>query len=282
MTDSDKIFLLVETFSPEQNALIRSELAALPMSAAELFIAGTTTSTFDLGWQLIEMDRLNDWGAALAFVQSAGRGQLRREWASPQGNMHVSFRLPQSELFEGSAATVILGLLFCEAFESLGLKLSLKWPNDLVLEGPDGPGKLGGILLEEKNGILLAGVGVNSSHVPDVDKLRDGSILAPVLLPETFVFHTPIRLWLTLVHSLIMRYGIAFMANSRSELLRRAEERLLWRGREVLISGESGAEEPFYGTVTGLSGNGGLMLLTRGANGVTISREITSGSIAGV
>ena len=278
----DNIFLLVETFSPEQHALIKKELSGAPKSVAELFIAGDTTSTLDLAWKLFEMERLPEWGAAIALVQSAGRGQFRREWVSPQGNLHVSFRLPESGIFESSAATVILGLLFCEAFDSLGLKLSLKWPNDLVLEGPDGPGKLGGILLEEKNGILLAGVGINVTHIPGSDGIRPGSALPSVFLPENFAFRTPIRLWLTLVHSLIMRYNDAFMANSRSAFLRRAEERLLWRGREVLVSGESGSDEPVYGTVTGLSDEGGLVLLTRGANGVPISREITSGSIAGV
>lgn len=283
MNNRDNIFLLVETFSPEQNALVREELSGLPEAAAKLFIAGTTTSTFDLGWKLVEMDMLGEWGGALALVQNAGRGQLRREWVSPQGNMHVSFRLPKHEIFEGSAATVILGLLFCEAFESMGLRLGLKWPNDLILEWPDGksgPGKLGGILLEEKNGILLAGVGINSVHVPNAEILRDGAALPPALLPEGFVFRTPIRLWLALVSSLIMRYSDAFMASSRSALLRRAEDRLLWRGREVLVSGESGTDEPFYGTVTGLSSDGGLVLLTRELNGVPISREITSGSIS--
>lgn len=282
MDAQDKIFLLVETFTPEHGELIRGELSPPPEAAADLFIAGSASSTFDLAWKLMEMGRLPDWGAVLALRQEAGRGQLRRPWFSPDGNMHVSFRLPDGEVFAGSAATVILGLLFCEAFDSLGLHLKLKWPNDLVLDGPKGLGKLGGILLEEKNGVLVAGVGINAIRLPEADALRSGVALPPAALPENFAPRTPVRLWLTLVQSIIMRYADLFIVKSRTSLLRMAEDRLLWRGREVLVSGESGGEEVFSGVVTGLSDVGGLMLLTRSAHGAPISREITSGSIAGL
>lgn len=280
MNAQDKIFLLVESFLPEHGPMARGELSPPPEAVAELFIAGRAGSTFDLAWQLIEMGRFPGWGAALALRQDSGRGQLRRAWFSPESNMHVSFRLPASDIFAGSAATVILGLLFCEAFDSLGLNLGLKWPNDLILNGPDGPGKVGGILLEEKNGILVAGVGINCAQVPLAGELREEAALPPVSLPENFAPRTPIRLWLRLVQLLIMRYNIAFMGKSRTSLLHRAEDRLLWRGSEVFLSGYSESEERIRGIVTGLSGEGGLMLLIRGAGGTPISREITSGSIA--
>lgn len=282
MKQDDRIFLLVESFAPEHGALVRAELSGLPAAAADLFIAGSASSTFDLAWGLIELGRLPEWGAALALSQNSGRGQLRRPWFSPKGNLHASFRLPAGEVFAGSAATVILGLLFCEAFDSLGLRLKLKWPNDLILEGPEGPGKLGGILLEEKNGLLVAGVGVNSACAPGGGALRPEAALPPARLPENFAPRTPIRLWLTLVQSMIIRYSEAFLAKSRTALLRRAEERLLWRGREVLAHGDAGGEDAFSGLVVGLSGEGGLLLLTKGADGKPISREITSGSIAGL
>lgn len=282
MNAQDRIFLLAETFAPEHGELIRGELSPPPEAAANLFIAGRASSTFDLAWKLIEMGHLSDWGAVLALRQEAGRGQLRRAWFSPEGNMHVSFCLPGGDVFAGSAATVILGLLFCEAFDALGLNLKLKWPNDLVLNGPEGPGKLGGILLEEKNGVLVAGVGINAVRLPEGGACRPGAALPPAALPENFAPRTPVRLWLTLVQSLIMRYADTFMLKSRTSLLRRAEDRLLWRGREVMVSGESGGEEEFSGVVTGLSDAGGLMLLTRSAHGAPISREITSGSIDGL
>lgn len=279
MSTEDKVFLLVETFTPEQAALVRSEFAAAEEAAAELFMAGNTSSTFDLAWKLVKMGRLPEWGSALALAQNSGRGQLRREWFSPQGNMYASFRLPEGGVFSGDSATVLLGLLFCEAFAELGLELKLKWPNDLVLEGADGPGKLGGILLEEKNGVMVAGVGINSMHIPSPEKLRAGAVLPPVRLPDGFAFRSPIHLWLRLVHSLIIRYNKVFITESSNALLRRAEERLLWRGRDVVVSEESDGGEPFGGVISGLSGRGGLMLLTKGADGAPVSRELVSGSI---
>lgn len=270
-----------QALTPEEITFIGQDLTCDEEPAAELFVTGKTSSTFDVVWQLIAENKLPEWGGVLALSQLSGRGQVRRVWFSPQGNLHVSFRLPAGDVFAGSEATVLLGLLFCEAFDRLGLSLKLKWPNDLVLCEENSCGKIGGILLEEKNDFLVAGVGINSAYLPAPDKLRSGAALQPAVLPDYFAFHTPISLWLRLVQSLILRYGETFMAKSRSTLLSRAEERLLWRGSEVLVSGESGGEQPFYGIVTGLSQQGGLVLLTKGANGMPKNREITSGSIAG-
>lgn len=273
---------LAAPFTPEESVWVSGELSEVGGAPAELFVAGHCGSTFELAWRLLEQGRLPEWGAVLGLVQESGRGQLRRGWYSPLGNLHVSFRLPSGGPFDGEAATVLLGLLFCEAFQALGLRLLLKWPNDLVLNSGETHGKLGGMLLEEKNGVLVAGIGINAATIPGAENLRPGAGLRPALLPKNFAAVTPILLWLALVKSLIMIYSDTFTVKSHMNLLRRAEEKLLWRGQEVLVSGESGNNEPFYGVITGLSEQGGLMLLTSGAGGAPRHREIISGSIVGV
>ena len=111
----------------------------------------------------------------LAQEQTAGRGRRGREWASPPGNVYLTFGYPSprppAELAILSPAA---GLAWIDALAPLapyGLDpaaLALKWPNDLLYDGA----KLAGILLEYQvtaaGGWLLLGTGLNrSAHPPD-------------------------------------------------------------------------------------------------------------------
>ena len=88
--------------------------------------------------------------AVLARTQKAGRGRLGRKWHSaPSGNLYLSlaFRpfIPPERL---KPFTLWMGLALCAHVEkSLGLKLGLKWPNDL--QSPDGR-KVAGMLTEAR------------------------------------------------------------------------------------------------------------------------------------
>jgi len=104
--------------------------------------------------------------AVLARTQKAGRGRLGRKWHSaPSGNLYLSlaFRpfIPPERL---KPFTLWMGLALCAHVEkSLGLKLGLKWPNDL--QSPDGR-KVAGMLTEARLDAdsvreLVFGVGLN-------------------------------------------------------------------------------------------------------------------------
>jgi len=104
--------------------------------------------------------------AVLARTQKAGRGRLGRKWHSaPSGNLYLSlaFRpfIPPDRL---KPFTLWMGLALCAHVEkSLGLKLGLKWPNDL--QSPDGR-KVAGMLTEARLDAdsvreLVFGVGLN-------------------------------------------------------------------------------------------------------------------------
>ncbi len=139
---------------------------------APTYLAGRVTSSFALAWQLLQDGYFPEWSAVLCSCQTAGRGQLRRAWHSPRGNLHVTFRLPRSAALQGDAASLVTGYLLVKAFRALGFPLQLKWPNDLLLEQQC---KVGGILLEERDGVLLAGMGINLAEAPQPSMLRDGS-----------------------------------------------------------------------------------------------------------
>lgn len=106
----------------------------------------------------------------IADEQTAARGRRGREWVNPKGNLAATLiyrpncTAPQAGLRSFMAAIAL--------FEALAMyvdrdKLSLKWPNDVLLNG----GKVAGILLETAgNGPfvdwLSIGIGVNLAHVP--------------------------------------------------------------------------------------------------------------------
>lgn len=107
-----------------------------------------------------------------ADEQTTGRGRRGRDWSSPIGNMFASLLLidpkPAERIGElPLAAAVALAEAVDKAAGTLQL-VSLKWPNDLLVEGS----KLSGILLEAETlndgrQAVVLGFGVNCvSHPP--------------------------------------------------------------------------------------------------------------------
>ena len=131
------------------------------------YICGQVTSTFDVAWELLKHDLLPVWGFVLAAEQKSGRGQLRREWRSDPGNIYLTVRLP-SELSVSAGALLTAHLLRRALHEAYRADVLIKWPNDLLYAGR----KVGGILLEERGAVLLAGVGINLLHAPQQEQLR--------------------------------------------------------------------------------------------------------------
>ncbi len=93
----------------------------------------------------------------VADVQSGGRGRRGRTWEAPPGSsllVSVLLRPPAPHL-----ALVAAGLAALDACRSVaGVDASLKWPNDLVV---DGHRKLAGILAEAAGGGVVVGLGLN-------------------------------------------------------------------------------------------------------------------------
>lgn len=126
----------------------------------------------------------------LAHKQTGGRGRRGRAWEMPAGNFAATLTMRPTEppaivALRSFVASLALfdALVDCtgraEAF-------SLKWPNDVLLNG----GKLAGILLEssaQPDGTmpLSIGIGVNLVAAPPKENVEKGA-LAPVdLLSET-------------------------------------------------------------------------------------------------
>ena len=93
----------------------------------------------------------------VADRQAAGRGRRGRTWDAPAGSsllVSVWLRPPAPNL-----AVVSAGLAAVDACRSrTGVVPSLKWPNDLVVEGR---GKLAGILADAVGDGVVVGLGLN-------------------------------------------------------------------------------------------------------------------------
>lgn len=125
-----------------------------------------------------------------AGLQTAGRGRRSRPWASPLGNLYATLVLkpvepPEAVALRSFAAALALRDA-CVVLTGLPDSLSLKWPNDVLLNG----GKLAGILLESaglgtQSPVLCIGIGVNLIAAPDPATVEPGAVPPVCLLQET-------------------------------------------------------------------------------------------------
>ncbi|MBL6606277.1 MAG: biotin--[acetyl-CoA-carboxylase] ligase [Alphaproteobacteria bacterium] len=140
----------------------------LPMGWSVAFF-GSAPSSNDLA-----LSALAEQGSAAAgrcFVvseQTKGRGRLGRQWTSHPGDgLYMScvlcsdspaYLLPSLSFVVSLAAHNMLA----EQMRDASAKISLKWPNDVLVNG----GKIAGILLEASSGGIVAGCGINLKNAP--------------------------------------------------------------------------------------------------------------------
>lgn len=136
-------------------------------TVSPIFTAGPCSSSMNLAWGLVERDMFPEWASILVERQWAGRGQQRRVWHSPPGNLYASVRLPRSLPPWNTMLSLVVGGMVLGFLENLGLSVELKWPNDVLISRR----KIGGILLEEKSGEVIAGIGLNLTSAPKEEDL---------------------------------------------------------------------------------------------------------------
>ena len=126
----------------------------------------------------------------MAGYQTAGRGRRARPWTSPPGNFHATLVLKPTEPPETVALRSFAAALAlrdaCAQLTGLPDSFTLKWPNDVLLNG----GKLAGILLESAglgtaSPVLCIGIGVNLIAAPDATLVEPGAVPPVALLKET-------------------------------------------------------------------------------------------------
>ncbi|MFK4764886.1 biotin--[acetyl-CoA-carboxylase] ligase [Desulfobaculum sp. SPO524] len=216
-------------------------------------LCGSCSSTLDVARDPAILERLGDWDGVLAQSQWAGRGQLRRDWSSPAGNMYCALRIPRLDKEWDAVLPLLIGFLCAEALDAFGIHALIKWPNDLLVEGR----KVGGILIEERAGCVIAGIGVNIVAAPPAGTLRESWSPHAAALAEWSGDVTPLALWAALVDRCKYWYKSALCGDTSRIFLQRIVGRMAWVGHDVLIHG---TEKEFRVTVVGLAPDGGLVV----------------------
>lgn len=130
----------------------------------------------------------------LGLKQTAGRGRRGRAWRDPEGNFAATLVMrPSGPPDQVALRSFVAALALYDAcVEATGRAdgFSLKWPNDVLLNG----GKLAGILLESsgQGGQIThfaIGIGVNLANAPEA--VEAGAVAPVSLRGETGVAPTP-------------------------------------------------------------------------------------------
>lgn len=237
-----------------------------------LFLCGDATSSLDVARILTDRGALPEWGMVLVLSQSAGRGQLRRPWVSPRGNVYAALRLPADPPFTADYAALSVGCMLAEGFRTLGIPVQLKWPNDILLDDC----KVGGILLEERADIIIAGIGINCTFAPPVAQLRDGWAVRAASLLEKGYDLTPLALFASLVKNGRFWYLNEIRRAGHGAFPSCAERHLAWMGRGIVVHGGDVDDKP--GRIAGLSSEGGLRVRFPDGERVILSGSIVPGS----
>ena len=237
-------------------------------SPAPVVVCGPCGSSFDVAHALAAEGALPEWGAVMAVSQRSGRGQLRRPWVSPAGNMYVSWRWPALPPEWSSPFPLVCGWLMAETLAHWGMEVSIKWPNDLL----DAYGrKVGGILVEERGSMVLVGIGLNLNSAPQDSEIREEwSPRAAPLSPLSDSI-SGILLWQGLVNRARNWYDSLTLFDTPRAFLDILSRRLAWAGRRVRVRH---AGEEYTAVLAGLSDEGGLVLARRGREEVLYSGSI--------
>lgn len=115
-----------------------------------------------LGFDVIDstntyaLEHGRDGDVIVAERQTLGRGRLGRVWHSPPG-LGLWFTAVLEGPWRGLQFAAALAVRDAAADRCA---LKVKWPNDLLLEGR----KVCGILVEDRNGRVAVGIGINVHH----------------------------------------------------------------------------------------------------------------------
>jgi BirA family biotin operon repressor/biotin-[acetyl-CoA-carboxylase] ligase len=187
--------------------------------------------------------------------QEGGRGRQGRHWVSPPGNLYASTLVRR---LGGDPPAPSLAMVAAVALDELLQawigpdRLTIKWPNDLLVDGA----KISGILLEGADQAVVVGIGVNLAHHPqDIDRPATSLAALGLSPPDPGDFAT----------ELATVFG-AWLARWRGEglgvVLARWQARAHPPGTALSVRAPEGALEGLY---DGLAVDGALRL--KGADG---------------
>lgn len=199
----------------------------------------------------------------VAETQTAGRGRHDRLWLSPPGlGIYATLLLRPANLTPEQTPLLTL-LAAVAATEAIArtiheLSPSIKWPNDILIEGR----KVAGILAEMADGAaaspcVLLGIGINVNT--PLDRLPERP-LYPATSLALEAGHTVSRAALLAAWLQRVEHWLGRLENGETEaLLEQWNIGAGMTGRRVSVTQQTGV---LQGTVSGIDTDGALLLLT--------------------
>ncbi len=210
----------------------------------------------------------------VAEHQSAGKGRQGRVWESPAGAglwLSVVIDISAVAPVHRGLLPLAAGLAIADALSDVtGLEVMLKWPNDIVIDGPArdglaGPRKLGGILVEAAERAVV-GCGINvSGAVNELPTPQATSLLLEGAPPVD-------RARLLAAELSHLRHRVA-QWRTNSGLIEDYRERCLSLGRSVQVLLPGG--EVLVGVATAISPDGQLVVTDSQGN----TRSVAAGDV---
>lgn len=242
---------------PDASVLLGPSRDMEPVPGERVWLCGPCSSVLDVAGYLAGRGELDVWDSVLASRQWAGRGQLRRNWVSEPGNLFAAWRLPVPPEPWQNMVSVLVGWVLCLGLIESGVPARLKWPNDILLEGR----KVGGILVEERGDVVLAGIGLNLVSCPDDGAMRRDRACAATTLTEAAPGRSILDRWLHLVNFGRFRYSVELSNSTPQEFSQSIETVLAYLGTVVHVQDNRSS---VCGVFTGISADGGIVIETDG------------------
>ncbi|MCU1268400.1 MAG: biotin/acetyl-CoA-carboxylase ligase [Acidobacteria bacterium] len=213
--------------------------------------------------------------AVVAKEQTAGRGRLERQWASPAGSgLYFSIILrPRVDLSVWSLIPLLAALAVHDALvESCALKTEIKWPNDILFDDR----KLCGILAETietaRGRAVILGIGINLNSAAFPEELREVAISIKDAIGKEIDQEAVLQ---SLVQALANRYELFQEVDGAAGIIQEWSKLSDYaNGKQVSVRS---AAETFDGITRGLESDGALRVETEaGEIRIVRAADVTS------
>jgi BirA family transcriptional regulator, biotin operon repressor / biotin---[acetyl-CoA-carboxylase] ligase len=122
-------------------------------------VVDLTTSTQEDLAEKIATGEAHSGDVIVANFQSAGRGRLDRTFSAPASTalLFSLYITPKRALEQWGFIPLLVGSSVAQTLNGLGASVSIKWPNDLLINQK----KIGGIISTIHNEGVIVGIGIN-------------------------------------------------------------------------------------------------------------------------
>jgi BirA family biotin operon repressor/biotin-[acetyl-CoA-carboxylase] ligase len=207
----------------------------------------------------------SDFSVVMTTSQTAGRGRLGRVWVAPPGRtiaVSVLLAPPIADPARLGWLPLLAGLAMTRAVGSLvtGHEVSLKWPNDVQVDGL----KVAGLLAELVPGVgVVVGAGLNLTMTPEELPTPVSTSLTLVGVDETDLVDRALAAYLGQLRTLYEPFAASGLDADASGLRAAVTAACGTVGRRVRVELPRGEDRD--GRATGIDAQGRLLLDDGGA-----------------